>query len=216
VIVVGGDGTFFSTSHFVRGVPMLLVNSNPGTSLALFAACDCSSFPSRVEALLRGRLARTALTRFRVTIGRRAVPELVINDILFAHTNPVAMTRYALEADGTREEQESSGVWISTAAGSTGAALAAGGRMMPLESKKLQFVVREPYTWKKKRFSLLKGFAAHRLIIHPSLFETALWIDGSRTRYDVGPHEPVLIETPADPLVVLGVDPRRRAALFGK
>jgi NAD+ kinase len=39
----------------------------------------------------------------------------------------------------------SSGLWVGTAAGSTAALLSAGGKVLPITAKKIQFVAREVY-----------------------------------------------------------------------
>jgi len=42
------------------------------------------------------------------------IPELVLNEVLIAHSNPAATSRYIIEVDDMKEEQRSSGLWIST------------------------------------------------------------------------------------------------------
>jgi NAD+ kinase len=83
----------------------------------------------------------------------------VLNEALFCHVSPAATSRYILrvvpvKGSGTterygraiaEEDQKSSGLWIGPAAGSTAAQHSAGGRVLPLASREVQFVVREPY-----------------------------------------------------------------------
>jgi NAD+ kinase len=214
VVVVGGDGTFFGASHRIASTPVMLVNSDPGSSLGLFACCTRRDFRHAFERFLDGRLAENRLNRLRLSIPARRVDEPVINDILFAHRNPVAMTRYYLRARGRKEYQQSSGVWVSTAAGSTGSVLSAGGRMMPLSSTKMQWVVREPYS-RFGRYRLLKGFAERRLDIIPETVECAVWVDGSWTTHAVGPGETITLSSPGEPLVLVGYSDARRRRLFG-
>ena len=80
----------------------------------------------------------------------------VLNDVLFSHPIPAATTRYAIRRDGRAEEQRSSGVWIATAAGSTAAIHSAGGKILPITSQRLQFVVREPYEKRGVRYRVLR------------------------------------------------------------
>jgi len=54
----------------------------------------------------------------------------VLNDCLFSNECPASTTRYVLRRGTRQEEHYSSGVWISTAAGSTAATQAAGGRIL--------------------------------------------------------------------------------------
>lgn len=215
VVVVGGDGTFFGVSHYVRDTPVLLVNSDPNTSLGLFACCSRGTFAGVLDQFLKGRARVTPLNRLRLTIPSQRVDDLVINDILFAHKNPVAMTRYILRVNGREEYQQSSGIWVASAAGSTGSTTSAGGKMMPIASKRLQWIVREPYSH-KGIYRLLQGTSKDRLEIVPESMECAVWVDGSRTMYDVGPGETITLTTPAAPLNLVGYSDERRRDLFGR
>jgi NAD+ kinase len=215
VVVVGGDGTFFGVSHFVRETPVLLVNSDPQTSLGLFACCSRETFPAMLDLFLKDEAPITKLNRLRLSIPTQKVDDRVLNDVLFAHKNPVAMTRYFLRVNGREEFQQSSGLWVSTAAGSTGSTTSAGGKMMPITSRKLQWIVREPYSH-KGIYRLLKGVSASRLEIVPESMECAVWVDGLRTMYSVGPGEIITLETPAEPLNLVGYSDKRRKDLFGR
>jgi NAD+ kinase len=122
------------------------------------------------------------------------------------------MTRYRLSVDGREEAQRSSGLWIATAAGSTAGIRSAGGRRMPLTSRRIQFLVREPYTWPARRYALPRGFGT-RFRIVPLGADASLWIDGARLRKDLALGDRVKIQ-PGPPLTVLGIDPSRRDDLF--
>lgn len=213
VIVVGGDGTFFAASHFVKKAPMLLVNSNPKTSLGLFCSCDRTGFPTLLGDILAGRARTTVLNRFSLTMG--SIRHRVVNDILFSAKNPVSMTRYTLSVDGSSEEQEGSGLWISTAAGSTAAVLSAGGTVMPIESREIQYVVREPYLF-RRTYSLLKGFAKAEIEVVSQTMEAGVWVDGARKPIDMPTGGKLTIRTPGEPLTLLGWDDTRRNALASK
>jgi NAD+ kinase len=212
VVSVGGDGTFLAAAGQVVDTPLLGVNSDPTTSLGLWTCADRSTFKARVAEALAGRLRSITLRRLRISVNGAAIPELAFNDVLFASRNPAAMTKYRLTADGRAEAQRSSGLWISTAAGSTAGIRSAGGRRMPLASPKIQFVVREPYTWPARRYALARGHAS-RIGIVPLGPDSSLWIDGARTRKDLALGDRVEI-VPGAPLTILGIDPRRRDRLF--
>ena len=66
--------------------------------------------------------------------------------VLFANISPAATTRYTLRLGERKEEQKSSGIWISTAAGSTAAISAAGGTVFPILDERCQFFIRELYS----------------------------------------------------------------------
>ncbi len=214
IVAVGGDGTFFMASHRALGTPILSVNSHPGGSLGLFAAADSAGIPAKLRAALAGRLSATRLNRMSVEINGQARPELALNDVLVAHRSPASLSRLSLSVDGGRPEiQRSSGLWVSTAAGSTAAIRAAGGRRMPIASRRIQFLTREPYDW-PSRLRLRRGFARAAVDVRVMMNEASLWIDGVRTRVDLGLGDRVRIATGAEPAVVLGFDGRRRDRLF--
>lgn len=214
VVTVGGDGTLLAASHFVGRTPVLAVNSDPGHSLGLFCGADRHTFAGRLDAALRGRLPRTPLNRFRVLINGRPVRELVMNELLFSRTNPAAMSRYRLFVDGHAEEQRSSGVWISTAVGSTAAIRAAGGRRMPIGSTEIQTLTREPYQWGLRPYRLGRARTRRAVRVQTLSPGSAIWIDGDRVRYPLRYGDVVTVRTRATPLTVLGHDDARRRRLF--
>jgi NAD+ kinase len=212
VVSLGGDGTFFAAARHVRGIPILGINSDPSNSLGIWTCADRSSFPRLLARALEGTLPGTELRRLEIAVNGRPLREQAFNDVLFAHRNPAAMTRYRLTADRRTEDQRGSGLWIATAAGSTAGIRSAGGVRMPIGSRRIQFLAREPYTWPKARYALARG-TADRLAIVPLTVDCAVWIDGSRVRRDLSLGDRVEIR-PGDPLVVLGYDDRRRRRLF--
>lgn len=213
VISVGGDGTFFAASHYVHDTPMFGINSDPSSSLGIWTCADRRTFREPLRLALLGKLKRTRLNRMKVSVNGRPLRELPLNDVLFAHRNPGAMTRYRMEADGRREEQKSSGLWIATAAGSTAGIRSAGGRRMPVTSKRLQYVVREPFGWPERRYRLARGEAS-RIVLFTRMMDAGIWIDGPRIHYALTLGDRVDIRTGAAPLGVLGYDDARRRRLF--
>jgi NAD+ kinase len=103
-------------------------------------------------------------------------------------------------------------VWVSTAAGSTAGIRSAGGRRMPISSRRLQYLVREPYTWPQRRYRLARGFTS-RLALQTLTVDLGLWVDGSRVRYDLGLGDRVELQT-GTPLQVLCYNENRRRTLF--
>lgn len=213
-VTVGGDGTFLAASHMIGRTPVLAVNSDPENSLGIFTGADRRSFRNRLRAALGGRLTRTSMNRLRVRINGRPVRDLVFNDVLFARRNPASMARYRISVDGRAEEQRSSGVWISSAAGSTAAIRAAGGRRMPIDSRAIQILVREPYPWGLPTYRILHEIAGRGLRLRTYSPNSALWIDGDRLCYPLRYGDQVTIRPAATPLTVLGYDDARRRRLF--
>lgn len=215
IVTVGGDGTFLAASHISRGTPIMAVNSDPHSSVALFATADRSTFEKRLDQLLKGKVPAVRLARMEIRINGKRIPENPLNDVLFAHENPAAMTRYVMQIGSVREEQKSSGVWCSTAAGSTAAILAAGGRVMPITARSMQYRVREPYQVGRKTMGLLSGIIKGPVCISTLARKAGLFVDGHRTAYPLHLGDRVVIGMSRDPLVVYGIDPIRRKKLFG-
>ncbi len=143
VVTLGGDGTLLWASHLVGPeTPMLAINSAPRTSVGYFCAGDSGQVGELIEAALAGDMRATKLSRMQVSVDGELVHTRVLNDVLFCHECPAATTRYLLKRGDLEESQMSSGLWAGPAAGSTAAVRSAGGRVLPIGSQKLQFVVR--------------------------------------------------------------------------
>ena len=212
VISLGGDGTFFATARYLKDTPILGINSDPANSLGLWTCADRSNFREPLELALAGRLKPKRIHRMLVSINGKPTREQAFNDVLLAHRNPAAMTRYRLSVGAVTEDQKSSGIWISTAAGSTAGIRSAGGRRMAIESRDLQYLVREPYTWPLRKYQLARGFTS-RLTFTTFMVDSAVWLDGSRVRYDLTLGDRVDLQS-GPPVHVLGYDDARRARLF--
>lgn len=212
VISLGGDGTFFAAARYLKDTPIFGINSDPANSLGLWTCADRSSFREPLELALAGKLRASRIHRMTIAINGKPAREQAFNDVLIAHKNPAAMTRYRLTVGTANEQQRSSGVWIATAAGSTAGIRSAGGRRMPISSQRLQYLVREPYTWPLRQYRLSRGYTP-RLGLQTLTVGLGLWIDGARVRYDLELGDRVELQI-GPPLRVLGYDETRRRRLF--
>ena len=179
VVAVGGDGTLLDVSHFVHKRPLLGVNSLPGSSVGHFCATDSVGFGETLDLWLAGKLGTISLNRLRVTIEGRALAVPVLNEVLYAHPIPAAMSRYMLKIDGHSEVQKSSGIWIGTAAGSTGAMQSAGGELMDIQDQRTQYVVREPFN-RLGRSTLHRGLLDGPIRLTSMMRSSSIYIDGHR------------------------------------
>ena len=158
VVTVGGDGTLLWASHRVpASVPVLAINSAPDHSVGYFCGGRKGQVREALARALAGEMRPTSLTRMKVTIDGRVVHRRVLNDALFCHRSPAATTRYIIRHRDVEESQKSSGIWIGPAAGSTAAQRSAGGRVLPPSSRRLQYVVREPYIPPEGSYQLRRG-----------------------------------------------------------
>ncbi len=209
---VGGDGTFLEVARHSVSTPVLGINSDPQRSIALFCAADQDTVRARLEAALAGKLREVRLARMQVSVNGEAVGHYALNDMLFCHTNPAAMSSYTLRLDDIEEAQKSSGVWFATAAGSTAAIRSAGGRRLPLRSRRLLYLVREPYVADGTRYRLAKGTVAPEAQVEliSKTRQGRLFIDGSHRHVACGLGDVMQVSTSAPPLPVLGLDDQRR------
>lgn len=172
VITVGGDGTFLWASKFVGcNVPMLGVNSAPGSSVGFYTCANASNFKEvfmswkGYGSLASSSLSQKRVSRLKLEVNGEVMQDRILNDVFFAAAHPAAMSRYILTVPGDngetlQEEQRSSGMWISTPCGSTGANLSAGGWPIPIDDVRGQYVVREPmknFLWGTEH-KLIHGF----------------------------------------------------------
>lgn len=185
VVTVGGDGTVLGSSHYVTVGSMMGVNSAPGDSIGHFCFARRRDFSKKLDDVIKGRLRPQKLARLVVFLDEKQLPELALNDVLIAHDCPAATTRYIIQTGGKREEHRSSGVWVSTAAGSTAGMLSAGGRAMPQGSRRMQYMIRELYRERGRNYKLTRGLLGEddELVVASKMPEGKLYIDGSRTTY---------------------------------
>jgi NAD+ kinase len=212
VITVGGDGTLLSASHCVASVPILGINSAPSHSVGFFCGARRGNAATAIGRALRGELRRAVLTRMQVRQNGDVVHARVLNEALFCHISPAATSRYLVCFAGIEEEQKSSGFWIGPAAGSTAAQRSAGGRVLPLTSKDLQLVVREPYTPHGERYELRRVLvpSSEQLVVRSKMHEAKLFVDGPNRSTDVRFGDVLEFSRAPEELTVLGISPKRR------
>lgn len=145
IISVGGDGTFIEAQRRITSQPILGVNSDPKRSIGIFCATRATQFSGYLEQSIRQAPKIRKFNRMDIWLEDELYEFRAVNEILLAHQSPAAMSRYELQVGDERERQLSSGIWVSTAAGSTGAIRSAGGRAMRLGSRRLQYRPRELY-----------------------------------------------------------------------
>jgi NAD+ kinase len=211
VLTVGGDGTLLAAATFLSRTPVLAVNSAPFASVGFFAAAGPKDVRRWLHAIANGRVKPSELWRLRVHVNGQSVGHPALNDVLVCHPHPVITTRVALKPPGARvyEEQKSSGVWISTPAGSSSAARAAGGKLLPLYSQQLQYVVREPYVTGKARYQNVRGIIEHGKTLHIAsrLPNARAYIDGTAYEAVIGFGDELTFSVDPMPLRLFGRSP---------
>lgn len=211
VVAVGGDGTVLDVSHKVIDHPLVGINSDPGRSVGYFCAGNAESAREVFARVLAGRARRTLLHRIAISVSGEAYAFPCMNDLLVTNRNPAMMSRYVMSAGGRSETHASSGVWISTPAGSTAGIRSAGGTVMPLDGALIQYLVREPYDTGEARYPLHRGVRhlSEGLRLRSLMEDGCVYVDGpyNEIPFPIGA-DLDLSEGP--PLALLEVDPRRR------
>ena len=217
VVSVGGDGTLLTASHFIRTGTLLGVNSAPRDSVGYLALARRSTIPRTIDAIAAGSLRPVQVTRLEVSVDGVTLPEPALNDVLFAHQHPAATSRYLVRLGRQAETHRSSGLWVSTAAGSTAGIRSSGGSIMPLRSRRLQFRARELYRRTGVDFRLASGFLAPgtELVVESQMEAGWLYVDGSRVSYPFPFGARAELRALREPLLLFA-DPRRWATAAGR
>jgi hypothetical protein len=171
VVTVGQDGLVANTAKYALARPIVGVNPEPTRYDGVLLPFDSESAGDGVRAALEG----TAKIRY-VSMARVKLPDgqslLAFNDFFIGARTHIS-ARYRIAAGGREEEQSSSGVLVSTGAGSTGwlssvfnmaagVASFAGARLpkfppMPWDARELRWVVREPFASRASGATMVAG-----------------------------------------------------------
>ena len=184
VIAVGGDGTFLEAARQITTQPILGVNSDPERSVGAFCPVTRDNFEAALDQILSGACQTVPLNRMFLSRDDKPLRFLALNDVLIAHASPAAMSKYQLTVGDATEDQNGSGLWICTAAGSTGGIRSAGGKVMARRSKRLQYKSRELYSAGDNQYQLCGAImpVACPFIIESRMREGFAYIDGAHMR----------------------------------
>lgn len=173
VVVLGQDGLVANTAKYVGDVPVVGINPDPAQFDGVLLPFQVHEARQAVQKLLSGkcRIRTVTLAEVKLQDQQRL---LAFND-LFVGVRSHVSARYRLRVGGKAELQSSSGVLISTGAGSTGwmssvfnmaAGIAGmGGRKgqsltrpkLTWEDRRLLWAVREPFVSKTSEAGLVCG-----------------------------------------------------------
>jgi NAD+ kinase len=205
IITVGGDGTFLEAARQARKELVWGINSDPSWSVGRFCSGNPKNFEVLLDKVLAGKAKVRKFNRLSLSFsdGTRAMN--VLNDLLICHHNPGAMSRYYLTVGRVREEQRSSGVWIATAAGSSGGLHSAGGKVLPQENKDFQYKPRELYRGKKIRYHLTGGILSptHKITLTSLMREGVVFVDGSHVCLPFSFGSKIFVKASSNPLKII-------------
>lgn len=156
VISFGGDNSFTYTSHYVGNTPIIGINSDPETSIGALCAWTVKDLAILPPKLRQKKYKIEKWPRLETKIdGQKIMP--AISEYFFGEKQRNQMSRHTIIYRGKQYEQKSSGIIITTGAGSTGWYSSASQYHEPelkpfaKTEKKAAFVVSEPYTHKQEQ-----------------------------------------------------------------
>ena len=171
VVTLGGNGLVANTAKYVGQLPIVPVNPEPDRFDPILVPFAVSRARTVVEQVVTGAAQTRAVTLGQVDLsdGQRL---LAFNDFFIGARTHVS-SRYRVTWSGRTEDQSSSGIIVSTGAGSTGWLasifnMAAGvsaftggapGKSIRLEwnDPRLLFAVREPFASQRWSASIVAG-----------------------------------------------------------
>lgn len=172
VVVVGQDGLVANTAKYVGDIPIVAVNPDPQRIDGVLLPFQVGEAEKAVRRVLEGKHQKRPVTLAEVNLndGQKL---LAFNDFFIGAGSHVS-ARYQIEVSGRSEPQSSSGILVSTGAGSTGWLSSvfnmAGGVAQFLgaavearptiawEDRKLVWAVREPFVSKRSGARLVAGW----------------------------------------------------------
>ncbi|MFN8575517.1 MAG: NAD(+)/NADH kinase [Candidatus Sericytochromatia bacterium] len=218
VITTGGDGTILETSKYIKDTPILGVNSDPVGSVGFFTGSTKDDFEEKITLVENDKINKVLINRIQLKLNNEPIKDLVLNDVLITHSIPAATSRYVLRINGYEENHRSSGIWISTAAGSTAAIRSAGGFPLAIESEAIQYIVREFYDRGSNKFKLLGGVYnfSDNIEIISQMRLGRIYIDGPYFDYPFTVGDKVTFHKSDYPLQLLGFDNTKRESFLKK
>jgi len=173
VVVVGQDGLVANAAKYVKNIPILAVNPDKKRNDGILLLYDVADFEKGLIQLLKGKAAYKSVT-LAEAVTNDGQHLLAFND-LFIGPKSHTSARYKITHGKVTEEQSSSGIIVSTGAGSTGwlsslMNMSNGIQStfnspqktkvkfsMPWDTDQLAFVVREPFQSKHSTATLSAG-----------------------------------------------------------
>lgn len=173
IVVVGQDGLVANTAKYVKGLPLIGINPD----LERYDGVLLKHTPNKLSVVIKNVIKGDFKTK-QVTMAKAQLSDgqtlLAFNDFYIGADSHVS-SRYDIEFKGKKEKQSSSGIIVSTGAGSTGWLSSIYNMakninrqqtnkkrsqqlLMRWEDEKLVFVVREPFLSKVTQTNIGFGF----------------------------------------------------------
>jgi NAD kinase len=172
IVTVGQDGLVANTAKYVGQIPIVAVNPDQERFDGILLPFNSSNFLAAVDKVINNKYHSKVTSFAEATLndGQRL---LAFNDLFIGAASHVS-ARYQLTFNNKTEEQSSSGIIVSTQAGSTGwlssifnmsfgisKFMENGGskkKSARLDHDQLMFAVREPFASKRTQIETTAGF----------------------------------------------------------
>lgn len=175
VVVIGQDGLVANTAKYVNGLPIIAINPDKERYDGVLLPLKPNTFTNALKRVIANDYSVKEVTMAKVELND-GQSLLAFNDF-YIGTNSHVSSRYTIKVNGKEEKQSSSGILVSTGAGSTGwlsSVLNMANNINKYfgkkedemevlgkwEDQKLAFVVREPFLSKTSQtkigFGLIK------------------------------------------------------------
>jgi NAD kinase len=171
IVTLGQDGLVANAAKYVGGQPILAVNPDPERFDGILLPFAPENLRAGLERTLAGRMQVRSVTLAEAKLkdGQRL---LAFND-LFIGAGTHVSARYRIRYGDQKENHSSSGIIVSTGAGSTGwlssifnetsgiVSFLGGAKVQPVrmdwEESRLLFVVREPFVSRHSQAAIVAG-----------------------------------------------------------
>ena len=172
IVVIGQDGLVANTAKYVNGLPIVAVNPDAERYDGVLLPHNPETFLTAIKNFVHGNHTSKMVTMAKATMND-GQSLLAFNDFYIGAASHIS-SRYSLEFEGKSESQSSSGILVSTGAGSTGWISSVFNMTnninsyffnqkrefdsgLDWEDDKLLFVVREPFLSKMSQIDLGYG-----------------------------------------------------------
>lgn len=171
IVTVGQDGLVANTAKYVKQIPIIAVNPDPERFDGVLLPFHPDTFLSAIDSVLTTNYKSkiTSFAEAKLNDGQRL---LAFNDLFIGATSHVS-ARYQLTYNSKTEEHSSSGIIVSTQAGSTGWLSSifnmsygihkfieknnSKKKYAELKDNQLMFAVREPFASKRTQVETTAG-----------------------------------------------------------
>ncbi len=191
VVTVGIDGLVVNTAKYLAGQPLIAINPDPTHIDGILLPFQVSEALAAIESVFQRKEQYKQITMAQVTLNDGQTLR-AFNDLFIGASSHVS-ARYRLEMKGKQETQSSSGIIISTGAGSTGwissvinmtngvirgfqqKAKNISVPKLDWQAESLLFAVREPFVSKTSTANIVSGYVTKK---QPLIIESQMEQNG--------------------------------------